>query len=414
MTDQRERERERERERLHLSSPEADSGAARTSPGRFQRERETFPEGEQVGRVAKRRPAASAASSASGPPLPASAPSPSPPSPLALLYPDPPTTIVIAVCNAAALAQAAGLPRRRPAGGGGGGPGPQPLTLAAGPCSRTWPPSTEVGAPQHPTGLAPAGPGGPEGCLQRSPTYCERWPGIYYGYLRPVSQTRARGAAARRSRLQLYMAAGTSVEAPKQSTMAVTGVLVPPPVPGSAAGTARSHSKTVILRAVFLGWGIERTNGESWVPPLRTELGELFTRATAAAFPGESAPPIIAPSKVADYQYNSAMALFGKMKGKVGPGLDPALIHTSLVVVDAVAVLNRPNSAQRLLDPIGKRASATICRLAHPKTLALLRKQLWQHYHPPQYWLKSQQLADRAFLISMLQLSISAYASQRC
>ena len=28
---------ERERERLHLSSPEADSGAARTSPGRFQR-----------------------------------------------------------------------------------------------------------------------------------------------------------------------------------------------------------------------------------------------------------------------------------------------------------------------------------------------------------------------------------------
>ena len=29
--------REREREVLHLSSPEADSGAARTSPGRFQR-----------------------------------------------------------------------------------------------------------------------------------------------------------------------------------------------------------------------------------------------------------------------------------------------------------------------------------------------------------------------------------------
>ena len=32
-----ERERERERERLHLSSPGADSGAARTSPGRSQR-----------------------------------------------------------------------------------------------------------------------------------------------------------------------------------------------------------------------------------------------------------------------------------------------------------------------------------------------------------------------------------------
>ena len=29
--------RERERERLHLSSPEADSGAARTSPGRSQK-----------------------------------------------------------------------------------------------------------------------------------------------------------------------------------------------------------------------------------------------------------------------------------------------------------------------------------------------------------------------------------------
>ena len=31
----REREREREREVLHLSSPEADAGAARVCPGRF-------------------------------------------------------------------------------------------------------------------------------------------------------------------------------------------------------------------------------------------------------------------------------------------------------------------------------------------------------------------------------------------
>lgn len=62
--------------------------------------------------------------------------------------------------------------------------------------------------------------------------------------------------------------------------------------------------------------------GEDHVASIRAELASLFTASIAAALPAaEGQSAIIAPCNNpahGDYQCNNAMALFGRLKGKVG------------------------------------------------------------------------------------------------
>lgn len=56
---------------------------------------------------------------------------------------------------------------------------------------------------------------------------------------------------------------------------------------------------------------------------VRQELASLFGSAMASAFPGVEVTPYVAQTndaKFGDYQCNNAMALFGKLKGKVQRG----------------------------------------------------------------------------------------------
>ena len=69
------------------------------------------------------------------------------------------------------------------------------------------------------------------------------------------------------------------------------------------------------------------------VPSVKVELAKLFQTALQKAFPGVDATAEVVPTnqpKFGDYQCNNAMALFGKLKGQVGPS---ALVSPSCALL---------------------------------------------------------------------------------
>lgn len=69
-------------------------------------------------------------------------------------------------------------------------------------------------------------------------------------------------------------------------------------------------------------------------PGLRSELEDLFHTALQAAYPDVNEKPLVVPCnnpKFGDYQFNNAMALFGKLKGKAGAPKAPRDVATAVL-----------------------------------------------------------------------------------
>ena len=87
-----------------------------------------------------------------------------------------------------------------------------------------------------------------------------------------------------------------------------------------ALDTWEVHQQSKDFTSIYSHGSGSMTNTSSRLTTVQVELEKLFQDAFKQAFPALEEKPIIAPTKEAkfgDYQCNSAMKLFGMLKGKV-------------------------------------------------------------------------------------------------